>query len=544
MAEQEIERSLTALLKIGDKLNSTFDLDGLLDALIEQLLELTDAESGCAGLRTAYGMSCSSFRQGTSTVTFTYDGARSAGWPEWVLTHKAHYSTSDAVSDELIAPEVRQRFSVKSGMSMPILDSRNEVIAFFEVYNKKSDGGFTQQDLVNSQAAAQIASLAIQNALTYRKLVALAAFSRSLTLAGDLEQVLAEVAHHVAINFQRGSVILLAGEGGLTRRYQTPEFVTSPEEVEATTWCWEHIQETGASTSIVPHAAFYYLPLTVRDQCIGVLGMESKPGAWFSALQRDLLAGLVAQSALAMERALLEQKLRRLRFLGESDRVQNALLTAISHEVRAPLAAITAALSGLLNSDLSSADSSNERQLLRTADHEAKRLHRLMNNLLSVTRLEAGMSRLKIEPCDLADVIGAALEELGAPVQSRKIYLDIPEDLPLIPMDFTLITQVLVNLLSNAVKFSSPSQPIQLRSRLVDEGLEVAVVDQGIGVPEADIARVFHKFQTLAEPNTANGLGLGLSICKEFVEAHGGRIILARNPLGGTIAAFVLPIQP
>jgi PAS domain S-box-containing protein len=539
--EKELEHSLTSLLRISDQLNSTFDLDRLLAALVEQALALTSAASGCAGLRTADGMSCDHFRQGTSLVPWPYDCKPGTGWPGWVLTQGTYYLTNDAGQDPVMVPAVRERFGVTSGMSIPIIDSQKEVIAFFEVYNKTSGAEFTPQDVKNSLAAAQIASLAIQNGLTYRKLMALAAFSRSLTLANDLEQILEVVGHHLEINFRRGSVILLPAEEGLIVRFRTPEFIATAKEWRAATWCWEHSQEAGASTATVPEAQAYYLPLTVRGQVIGVLGLASRPGAWFSTLQRELLAGFLAPSALAIERGLLEQKVRRLRFLEESERVQNALLTAISHEVRAPLAAITAAVSGLLNSHFP-LEPARERQLLRTSESEVKRLHRLMNNLLSVTRLEAGVSRVKLEPCDLSDVVGAALEELGTSTHRQQISLEIPPDLPLAPMDFDLITQVLVNLFSNALKFSPADQPIQLHSQMVNNQLEVMVIDQGVGVPEGDLERVFQKFHRLAESSAAEGLGLGLSICKEFVEAHRGQISLEQNPGGGTIARFVLPV--
>jgi K+-sensing histidine kinase KdpD len=539
--EKELEHSLASLLRISEKLNSTFDLESLLDALVEEALELTNAESGCAGLRTTKGLLCDHFREETGIVPFTYDCGPGIGWPGWVLTHGTYYLTNDALHDPLIVSETRERFGVTSGMSIPIVDSKKDVIGFFEVYNKKSGEGFTPEDLKNGLAAAQIASLAIQNGLTYLNLKALAAFSRSLTLTSDLEQILEVIGHHLEINFHRGSVILLPTDQELIPRFRTPEFVATAKEMEAAVWCWKHGQEAGAATTAVSDAQGYYFPLTVWGQVIGVLGLESRPGAWFSSPQRELLTGFLGQSALAIERGVLEQKVRRLRFLDESEQVQNALLTAVSHEVRAPLAAISAAVSGLLTSDVP-LERERERQLLRTAESEAKRLHRLMNNLLSVTRLQAGASRVKLEPCDLSDVVGAALEELGAAMGKRQLSIEIPPDLPLVSMDFVLITQVLVNLFSNAIKFSPSDQPIQLRSRIVNDKLEVTVLDRGIGVPKGDLDRAFQKFHRLTQSSSADGLGLGLSICKEFVEAHRGRITLEHNPEGGTIARFVLPI--
>ncbi len=146
-----------------------------------------------------------------------------------------------------------------------------------------------------------------------------------------------------------------------------------------------------------PTAQAQYLPLKARGEVIGVFGVEVTPGAWLSNLQRQLFRAFINQSALAIERGLLEQKLRRLRFLEESDKVQNAVLSAVSHDVRAPLAAITVSLSGLMTSN-GALDQTAQRQLLETADLEARRLHRLVNNLLSMTRLETGASTVKTDP--------------------------------------------------------------------------------------------------------------------------------------------------
>ncbi len=135
------------------------------------------------------------------------------------------------------------------------------------------------------------------------------------------------------------------------------------------------------------------------------------------------------------------------------------------------------------------------------------------------------------------------MEDLGEQAQTRRVSIEISLDVPLVPMDFELIKQVLVNLFSNAFKFSSPDESIHLGGHLIDGELNVSVADRGRGVPLEDLDRVFGKFQRLEESSFADGLGLGLSICKEFVEAHRGRIWLENNPEGGTIARFVLPGQ-
>lgn len=541
-AQNDTEHSLRSLLRMSETLNSASDLDSLLDALVEQLLELTGAESGCAGVRTSQGMSCGHFFQGSRVVPLTYHCAPGVGWAGWLIKHGVHYLTNDAAHDPVILPEVRGRLGVRSGIAVPIVDSEKDVIAFFEVYNKGGSAGFTPADLDHSLAAAQIASLAIHNRLLYQNLSALAAFSQSLTVTNDFDQILEVVGRHMEANFKRRAVILLPFSGGLTPRFSSAEFVFDEQERTAAIWSWEHGQDAGRSTDILSAAQAHYLPLKARGQVIGVLGLEVKPGGWFSNVQRQLFSAVISQSALAIERGLLEQKVRCLRFLEESDKVQNAVLSAISHDVGAPLAAITASLSGLLTSD-GALDQAAERQLLETADIEARRLHRLVNNLLSMTRLETGVLTVKTEPHDLLDLVSAALEELGESAGQRRVSFDIPEDLPLVPMDIGLITHVFINLFSNALKYSPPDQPVEVRGRIIDDQLEVLVVDRGIGVLPEDLGRVFDKFYRVADVGASNGLGLGLAICKAFIEAHDGRITLENNPMGGTIVRFVIPFR-
>lgn len=541
-AQKDTEHSLRSLLRMSETLNSASDMDSLLDALVEQLVELTGAESGCAGLRTSQGMSCGHFFQGSRVVPLTYHCAPGVGWAGWLIKHGIHYLTNDGAHDPVILPEVRERLGVRSGIAVPIVDSEKDVIAFFAVYNKGGSAGFTHADLDHSLAAAQIASLAIHNRLLYQNLSALAAFSQSLTVTNDFDQILEVVGRHMEANFKRRAVILLPFNGGLTPRFSSAEFVFDEPERAAATWSWEHGQNAGRSTDILSAAQAHYLPLKARGQVIGVLGLEVKPGTWFSNVQWQLFRAVISQSALAIERGLLEQKVRRLRFLEESDKVQNAVLSAISHDVGAPLAAITASLSGLLTFD-GALDQAAERQLLETADIEARRLHRLVNNLLNMTRLETGVLTVKTELHDLLDLVSAALEELGESAGQRRVSFDIPEDLPLVPMDIGLITHVFINLFSNALKYSSPDQPVEVRGRIIDDQLEVLVVDRGIGVLPEDLGRVFDKFYRVADVGSSNGLGLGLAICKAFIEAHKGRITLENNPMGGTIVRFVIPFH-
>lgn len=317
--QKEAERALRSLLRMSDDLNSATDLDDLLNLFVVQLLEVTNAESGCAGLRTSQGMECSHFFQLNNTIPMAYHCAPGVGWAGWLLEHGRYYLTDDAGNDAVIVHEVRERFGVKSGMAVPIVDSEKDVIAFFEVYNKRNGGDFTSDDLDHSLAAAQIAALAIHNRLLQRNLSTLVTFSSSLAAASDFEQILEVVGCHAEANFKRRSVIFLPLNGGLSPRFRSADFVLSDAEFAAAKWSWEHGLDAGRSTEILSGALAHYLPLKARGEVIGVLGLEVKPETWFSKVQRQLFKAFVSQSALAIERGLLEQKMRRLRFLEESN---------------------------------------------------------------------------------------------------------------------------------------------------------------------------------------------------------------------------------
>jgi two-component system sensor histidine kinase KdpD len=180
---------------------------------------------------------------------------------------------------------------------------------------------------------------------------------------------------------------------------------------------------------------------------------------------------------------------------------------------------------------------------LETAQEEAGRLNCLVQNLLDMTRLEGGAVRVKAEPCDVHDVVGAALHQLSEAARSRPVSIAITPDLPLVPMDHVLIVQVLVNMLDNALKYSPGDAPIEIEAKLNAGQLEIRVLDRGIGIPEQELTRVFDKFFRGAHPGTPRGAGLGLSICKGLVEAHNGRILAKRRSHGGTELAFFLPLE-
>jgi two-component system sensor histidine kinase KdpD len=188
-------------------------------------------------------------------------------------------------------------------------------------------------------------------------------------------------------------------------------------------------------------------------------------------------------------------------------------------------------------------DDENRRSLIVTAREEADRLNRLVGNLLSMTRIESGAIKLHCEPGDIQDVIGTALEQLGKRVADHEIRVRVPDDFPLVSMDFTLIVQVVVNLLENAVKYSPKGSLVEVSASLLGDKVRLEVADRGVGIPPEDLTRIFDKFYRVQRPESVSGTGLGLSISKGIIEAHHGTIYARARADGGTVVSVELRLD-
>ncbi len=188
-------------------------------------------------------------------------------------------------------------------------------------------------------------------------------------------------------------------------------------------------------------------------------------------------------------------------------------------------------------------DSEARADLIETARGEAERLNRLVGNLLDMTRLESGALKVNPESSDIQDVIGTAILHMADELHNHSIKVNIPDNLPMISIDFVLIEQVIINLLDNAAKYSEAGKPIEISACISDNSIEVDVADRGIGIPTEDLTRVFDKFYRVQRSDGASGTGLGLSICKGIIEVHGGKIWAQNRPGGGTIISVQLPLN-
>jgi two-component system sensor histidine kinase KdpD len=298
----------------------------------------------------------------------------------------------------------------------------------------------------------------------------------------------------------------------------------------------------GLGTTTLPSAGALYLPLLSSRGVVGVLGIvPAQSQRLLAPEQLHLLETFASQAALALERAQLAEEAQQAQVQIEAERLRSALLSSVSHDLRTPLTAITGAASSLLEGD-TTLDAATRHDLLQAVYEEAERLQRLVSNLLEVTRLESGAVQVHKEWQLLEEVIGVALARLEAPLRDRPVTTHLPADLPLVPFDSLLLEQVLVNLLDNAMKYTPAGSPIEIAAWPSAEGVTVEVADRGAGIPPGDEQRIFEKFYRVQRPGERSGAGLGLTICRGIITAHGGRLWAENRPGGGAALRFTLPI--
>jgi two-component system, OmpR family, sensor histidine kinase KdpD len=241
-----------------------------------------------------------------------------------------------------------------------------------------------------------------------------------------------------------------------------------------------------------------------------------------------------------MERAGLAEETAKVRREMEAEQLRSSLLSSVSHDLRTPLAVITGATSTLLQG-AQPLDAATQQELLKTVLEEAERLNRLIRNLLDMTRLESGAVKVRKEWLPLEELVGAALNRVDARLAGREVRVALPADLPLIPCDAVLIDQALVNLLENAAKYSGGA--IDISAEYTAGEVVVEIADRGPGVPAGEERRVFEKFQRGPREGSPDGVGLGLTICRAIMAAHGGRIWVSSREGGGAAFRFALPIE-
>lgn len=370
-------------------------------------------------------------------------------------------------------------------------------------------------------------------------------FSRRLATAVDEQDLLSAAGRGIGEIMSADAIVMGAHPDGTL---WSPTGRTSNElsstDSAAAAWALEHREPAGEGTDTLPGANYYFVPVSIGDASLGVIGITVGGRRTLGADERRLLFALQAQIAAAWERFRLQRVASDARVNKTTEGLRSALLASVSHDLRTPLVSIIGSLTAMrdLPNDLSQ---DARRELSATALDEAERLNRLVQNLLDMTRLSYGALQPRLAAVDIATTVREAVRRLGNVLEGRSLDVRIAPDLPEVRADATLLEQVFVNLLENAAKYSPSDSTFTVDARAEGDVVIVRVIDRGPGIAPEDRLRVFDLFYRAQQRDTGiAGQGLGLPICKGFVEAMGGKLAANANDDGpGTTMEVRLPIE-
>ncbi|HWA88721.1 MAG TPA: sensor histidine kinase KdpD [Rhizomicrobium sp.] len=372
-------------------------------------------------------------------------------------------------------------------------------------------------------------------------------FTGKLAAIARLDDILWAAAFQIASMLKSNVVILLPDPKTKRLEIRTgypPEDELDAQDLAAAMWCWERGTATGRNAETLPGAKRLFLPMRTGQGLVGVIGLLSQDGHGILAPdERRLLDSLLDQTALAIERSQLVERVDEAQVRAEADKLRVAILSSLSHDLRTPLASILGSATSLLSSN-GIYDAEQTRELLSTIRDEAERLDRFVGNLLDMSRLEAGALGVKRETVQVHDLVEAALKRLSRRLSGHRIASDLPEDLPLVSVDPVLLEQALVNVLDNAAKYAPAGSLIRIGAVAADARVVLTIEDEGPGIPPEDLSRIFDKFhRAKAADRRVAGTGLGLAVARGFVEAFGGTLVAANRASGmGAVLTVALPV--
>ncbi len=368
---------------------------------------------------------------------------------------------------------------------------------------------------------------------------ALFLLTKELSKASGIDEVLKVAIREINNHFQVDPFFILQdGENVLKNSGRLQKEKTlSPSEYHIAEWVFKNSQKAGAYTSNSMGISYTIYPLPGTRISPGVVAV--KQDQELTGDQKSYWDTFLVQISNALEREFLGEMAQRVRFLDESDRLYKTLFNSISHELRIPVATIMGASDTMLNTTNSD---SMQSALVNEIFTASLRLNRLIENLLNISRIESGHISARLDWYDVNDLVNKVADDLKDELKPFTLNVNVPEEMPLVKIDFGLMEQVLYNLLINSTQYAPPASEIILSVGYTDGNMVIEVSDRGPGFPESELKNVFRKFFRIDE-HKAGGLGLGLSIAKGFVEAHRGVISIENLENGGARFAIKIPTE-
>jgi len=355
-------------------------------------------------------------------------------------------------------------------------------------------------------------------------------------------------ARHIEAEFRGRIALLLSGEEGTLEAAKMPqEEAALAADPGVAQWVRDHNEEAGRGTGTLAGSQATYFPIRGSSGVLGVFAIDvANLRRIFVPEQRQLLEAFLTLFAEALERVRLAKMAASTRVRVETESLRNALLSAISHDLRTPLATIVGASSSLVENTKQLSAAARE-ELSRTVYEEAQRMASLANNILDMAKLDAGKVSLNLQWVPLEEIVGSVTVRLRGRLEGREVEVKLDSDLPLLRVDAVMLEQVLVNLIENAVKYTPAGTRIDIAGRKSSDAkwVEVAVSDHGPGIPEGESEKLFDKFYRVPaqRERAQSGVGLGLAICRAIIQAHGGAIEAGNRPDGGAVITFRLPVE-
>ena len=332
---------------------------------------------------------------------------------------------------------------------------------------------------------------------------------------------------------------LYPADGGAPR--SIPESAREPEVVD---WVWTKRKRAGASTEKFPDARCLYLSIRTGQQVYGVVGVSCSAKAPLDAFTSSILLSILGECALALESRHNAEEREKAAVLAKNEQLRANLLRSISHDLRTPLTSISGNADALLHS-YQALDDDSRTQMITDIYDDAQWLTELVENLLAVTKISDGSVKLQLSDQVVDDIVAEALRHIDRHAAEHHITSDCGELPLLVRADARLIMQLLINLVNNAIKYSPAGSHIGIRAFREAEHAVIEVSDDGPGIPDAQKSQVFEMFYTGSKrvADSRRSLGLGLSLCRSIVHAHGGELTLHDNTPHGCVFSFTLPLS-
>jgi len=373
-----------------------------------------------------------------------------------------------------------------------------------------------------------------------RRTAALYDLAHQAALAPDLDTGLRAAVKLIESLFGAQPALLLRSPDHTLsdKPHPASSFSLSEKEKSVAVWAFGHRMPAGKFTDTLPDSEALHLPLQARTAVMGVLSIRS-PEKSFDLAERELLEAFAALIGTILEKDHFIEAFKHAEIIETSERLHRALFDSVSHELKTPLAAVQAGIDALSRQ----IGAEEERQAtLREIQAAVQRLHRVINNLLNMTRIEAGVIQPKLDWCDVAELVQSAADLAREGIAERRIVIEVDREFPMVKLDQALIEQCLCNLLLNAAAWSRPGTRIVVRAALDQNKLLLSVLDHGTGIRKTDLGHIFEMFYRAPE-SRPGGTGLGLAIVDGFVRALGGSARAANRETGGAEFTLEIPVE-